>query len=71
MRGVIERRHSVEVFANRRGLVSIMQHLPEGEQSVEVHPEDVPQMIALLQNAALEAENFRQSADFNEQNECC
>ena len=71
MSAVIERRPAIEVFANRRGLVSILQQLPEGGQTVEVHPEDVAQLIALLRNAALEAESFRQSADFHEQNECC
>lgn len=71
----IEPRSGLEVFVNKRGLISIAQveanTVPADEPSiVVVHPEDVPRLIEMLKRVAREAtdpEEESGSLPFNEE----
>lgn len=61
MSGIIEPRDGIEVYATEKGIVCIKQIPATGEEAIIlIHPDDIPQLIELLEETRQEALHIRE-----------
>jgi hypothetical protein len=64
MVGSIPRRAGLEVFINEGNTISLKQDdWPDEDVVIAVHPDDVPRLISLLQEARAQIENGEEPSD--------
>jgi len=56
---IIEKRDQIEVYAGQKGHVCIKQESSDQEDIIFVHPDDIPQLIIMLQDACVDATEIR------------